>query len=211
MRKYVERFHYLTQDLPDRTHREQVQTACESGAKWIQYRCLTKDDAALTAEISELAAICDDWGTTLVLTDHYHLLDRVDAQGVHIEDFGADLVSVRKAIGEDKTLGASAVSLEQIRHLAALGVVDYIGCGPFAKTLTKPNDFPLLGVDGYREIISAMQAEGIEIPVLAVGGIRPEDAGPLLRTGIYGLAVSGAINLAADPKEAFMDFYNKVY
>jgi thiamine-phosphate pyrophosphorylase len=155
MKKYIERLQYLTQDLPNRSHLEQVQIACEAGAKWIQYRCLTKGDAALVDEINELAAICDDWGTTLVLTDHYHLLDRVDAQGVHIEDMEADFISIRKAIGEDKTLGASATSFEGVRHLADLGVVDYIGCGPFAKTLTKPNDYPLLGYSGYKEITDA--------------------------------------------------------
>lgn len=211
MKKYVERFHYLTQDLPGRSHAEQVRIACESGAKWIQYRCLTKDDAALIAEIGELAAICDDWGTTLVLTDHYHLLDQVDAQGVHIEDMDADLAAVRQAIGPEKTLGASATSFEQVRRLAGLGVVDYIGCGPFAETLTKPNDYPLLGVEGYRRIAGRMQAEDIDIPVLAVGGIGIGDADALLETGVYGIAVSAAINLAADPAEAFRAFYNKVY
>jgi thiamine-phosphate pyrophosphorylase len=86
MKKYVSKFHYLTQDLPNRTHVEQAQTACEAGANWIQYRCMTKSDEEMMAEINQIASICDDWGATLILANHYHLLDKVDAQGVHIED-----------------------------------------------------------------------------------------------------------------------------
>jgi len=104
MKKYISKFHYLTQDLPDRSHIKQVMMACEAGANWIQYRCLTKPDDELIDEIDEIAEICDEWGATLILTNHYHLLERVDAQGVHIEDFDADFKVIRKAIGADKTL-----------------------------------------------------------------------------------------------------------
>jgi thiamine-phosphate pyrophosphorylase len=207
MKKYISKFHYLTQDLPYRTHTEQVQIACQAGANWIQYRCLTKPDDELIDEINEIAAICDDWGTTLIITNHYELLDRVDAQGVHIEDFDADLIAIRKHIGKDKTLGASATNIEQLLQVQSTGVVDYCGYGPFAHTDTKPNDKPLLGFKGYR----ALQDQPIEIPVIAVGGIQLTDVEPLLQTGIYGIAVSGAINLSPNPGMALKEFYRKMY
>jgi thiamine-phosphate pyrophosphorylase len=143
MKKYISRFHYLTQDLPNRSHAEQARIACEAGANWIQYRCLTKTDDELIDEINHVAAICDDWGTTLILTNHYHLLDRVDAQGVHIEDFDADLGAIRAHIGDDKTLGASATNIPRLLDVQNTGVVDYCGYGPFAHTDTKPNNKPL--------------------------------------------------------------------
>ncbi|HEY5327092.1 MAG TPA: thiamine phosphate synthase, partial [Mucilaginibacter sp.] len=74
MKKYISKFHYLTQDMPHRSHIEQVNIACEAGANWIQYRCLSKPDDELIVEINNIAAICDDWGATLILTNHYHLL-----------------------------------------------------------------------------------------------------------------------------------------
>ena len=211
MKKYVERFHYLTQDLGDRSHPEQVRMACEAGAKWIQYRCLTKTDEELIPEIHEVAAICDDWGSTLILTDHFHLLDKVDAQGVHIEDMDADFRAIRETIGNDKTLGASANTMDQIKGIAATEAVDYIGCGPFAVTETKPNDYPLLGFDGYREMVKQMQEMGIKIPLIAIGGINLTDVENLMATNIYGIAVCGAINRTADPGEAFKAFYQKLY
>lgn len=207
MKKYISRFHYLTQDLPNRTHAEQAQIACEAGANWLQYRCLTKTDDELIEEISHVAAICDEWGATLILTNHYHLLDKVDAQGVHIEDFDADLVAIRKHIGDDKTLGASSTNIERLLFVQGLGVADYSGYGPFAHTDTKPNNKPLLGYEGYREL----QNHPIEIPVIAVGGIQIKDVEPLLATGVYGIAISGAVNLAIEPGRALKEFYQKIY
>ena len=207
MKKYISKFHYLTQDLPNRSHADQAHIACGAGANWIQYRCLTKTDEELIAEINEIAAICDDWGATLIITNHYHLLDKVDAQGVHIEDFDADLAAIREHISDQKTLGASATNIERLLQVQNTGVVDYCGYGPFAHTDTKPNDKPLLGFEGYREI----QKHPVEIPVIAVGGITLIDVEPLMETGIYGIAVSAAVNLAIDPAEAVKAFYRKIY
>ena len=211
MKKYISRFHYLTQDLPQRSHIEQTEIACKSGANWIQYRCFSKTDEELIQELHQVASICDDWGATLILTDHYHLLDKVDAQGVHIEDMNANFVSIRKFIGDDKTLGASANTLAQIERISTSGVVDYAGCGPFAYTDTKPNDLPLLGIEGYTAINEGMKRLGLDLPVLAIGGIKSEHIESLMETGIYGIAVSSAINLAENPSEVLREFYKKIY
>jgi thiamine-phosphate pyrophosphorylase len=207
MKKYISRFHYLTQDLPNRSHVEQATIACNAGANWLQYRCLTKTNDELIDEINEIADICDEWGMTLILTNHYHLLDKVDAQGVHIEDFDADFAAIREHIGEDKTLGASATNIDMLLKVQATGVVDYCGYGPFAHTDTKPNNKPLLGFEGYREL----QKHAVEIPVIAVGGIHIADVDHLLKTEVYGIAVSAAINLAVGPGKALKEFYRKMY
>jgi len=207
MKKYISKFHYLTQDLPNRSHVDQAHIACGAGANWIQYRCLTKPDDELIQEIGEIATICDDWGATLILTNHYHLLGLVDAQGVHIEDFDADLNAIREEIGDDKTLGASATNIESLLRVQATGTVDYCGYGPFAHTDTKPNNKPLLSLEGYK----ALQGHSIEIPVIAVGGIQLQNVEPLLQTGIHGIAVSAAVNLAENPATTLREFYKKIY
>jgi thiamine-phosphate pyrophosphorylase len=207
MKKYISKFHYLTQDQPNRTHVEQAQIACKAGANWLQYRCLTKTDEELIKEINQIAEIGDDWGATLILTNHYHLLDKVDAQGVHIEDMSVDLNTIRGYIGEDKTLGASVTDIERLLAIQNLGVVDYVGYGPFAHTTTKANNYALLGFEGYRQL----QQHAIEVPVIAVGGIGLEDVEPLMQTGVYGIAVSASVNLAADPGRVVKEIYQKIY
>lgn len=207
MKKYISRFHYITQDIPNRSHAEQVNMACQAGANWVQYRCLTKSDEELITEINHIAAICDDWGATLILTQHYHLLDRVDAQGVHIENVNADLAEVRQIVGDDKTLGASAITVERLLKLQSAGEVDYCGYGPFAHTGPKFNHYPFLGFAGFREL----QKHQVTLPVIAVGGIQLPDVDALMQTGIAGIAVSGAVNNAADPGAMLKEFYQKLY
>ena len=144
----------------------------------------------------------------MIITNHYHLLGLVDAQGVHIEDFDADFSAIRDELGEDKTMGASATNIESLlRAFRESGAVDYCGYGPFAHTDTKPNNKPLLGFEGYRQL----EKYNVDIPVIAVGGIQLVDVEPLMQTTIYGIAISAAVNLAPDPAAALREFYKKIY
>ena len=127
---------------------------------------------------------------------------------MHIEDFDADFRAIRKVIGDEKTLGASATNIKRLQNVQASGVVDYCGYGPFAHTDTKPNDEPLLGFEGYREL---QQHPEMMIPVIAVGGIQITDVNTLLETGIYGIAVSAAVNLAINPGAALKAIYQQIY
>src|SRR3712207_595275 len=96
LKKFISKLHYLTQDLENRSHVVQAQLACQAGCKWLQYRCFSKPDDVLLEEIHQIAAVCDDWGATLIVTDHIHLLERADIQGVHIEDANADFSAIRR-------------------------------------------------------------------------------------------------------------------
>jgi thiamine-phosphate pyrophosphorylase len=207
MKKYISKFHYITQDMPGRSHVEQVQIACAVGANWIQYHCMSKPEDELIDEINEIAEICDDWGATLIITNHYDILHRVDAQGVHMEDPDADLLTIRKVIGEDKTLGVSVSNIDDLQKLQNLHVVDYFTYGPFAQDINEAGELKPIGFAGYREL----EKLNIDVPVLATGGIQLADVENLLPSGIYGIAVSSAINYAIDPARALKDFYNKLH
>lgn len=209
MKKFIEKLQFITHDIDNLTHIEQAQLACEAGAKWIQYRCLTKDDKGLLEDINPIAEICDDWGATLIVTNHIHLNRKADIQGFHIEDMDADFVALRTQLGEDITIGGSSNTAEGLIRLAAEGA-DYAGCGPFSITTTKPNNSPLLGLRGYEQIVSVLKQKEINLPVLAVGGIKLEDVDALMATGIFGIAASSAINKAENMKEAYISFYDKI-
>lgn len=209
MKKYIEKLHFITHDFPQSSHIEQVQVACEAGAKWIQYRCLSKADDELLADINLIAEICDDWGATLIITNHIHLKGKADIQGFHIEDLDADFIALRKQIGEEFTLGGSANTVEQLIKLANNGA-DYAGFGPFNITSTKPNDYPLVKTDEYNNAVQILKSANIDLPVLAVGGVTLTDVPALMATGIFGIAASSAINQAENMYEAYVDFYKTV-
>ena len=209
MKKFIEKLHFITHDIRKHSHIEQAEIACNAGAKWIQYRCLTKNDEELLKDIHAIAAICDDWGATLIVTDHIHLNGKADIQGFHIEDFGADFIKLREQLGEAVTIGGSATTLQGLIRLAKEGA-DYVGFGPFYTTTTKPNNAPLLGIEGYQKAMAELRHMEIDLPVLAVGGVTLSDIDPLMLTGIFGIAVSSAINQADDMRAAYQAFYDRI-
>lgn len=209
MKKFIEKLHFITHDIPQHSHIEQAQIACSAGAKWIQYRCLTKTDEQLLEDIHAIAEICDDWGATLIVTDHVHLNGKADIQGFHIEDMDADFSQLREQLGEAVTIGGSANTIENLVRIAGEGA-DYAGFGPFYTTITKPNDYPLLGVEGYQKAMSILKEQDVNLPILAVGGVTKNDIDPLMAAGIFGIAVSAAVNQAEDMYQAYLDFYDRI-
>ncbi len=77
--------------------------------------------------------------------------------------------------------------------------VDYVGLGPFRYTTTKKNLSPLLGPDGYREVVNKVREADIPLPIVAIGGITLEDIPEIMATGVNGVAVSGSIINAPNP------------
>ena len=100
--------------------------------------------------------------------------------------------------GDRFIIGGTANTFDQARaHYEASA--NYIGCGPFRFTTTKKNLAPILGLEGYRSIMEMMREHGIDIPVVAIGGIEVSDIPSILATGVSGIALSGVVLRAADP------------
>ena len=114
-------------------------------------------------------------------------------------------MSGRRLLGPARIIGSTANTLSDIRAAAAAGA-DYIGLGPFRFTSTKKNLSPVLGLKGCRSIIAAERAEGITLPVVAIGGITASDVAPIRQAGAAGIAVSGSILRAENPIEETKKF-----
>ena len=104
----------------------------------------------------------------------------------------------RKLLGAEYIIGGTANTMDDVERLYKAGA-DYIGCGPFRFTTTKKNLSPVLGLDGYRDIVNNMRRKGISLPLVAIGGILPSDVREIMNTGVSGIAVSGAVLNAAEP------------
>ena len=101
-------------------------------------------------------------------------------------------------LGDDFIIGGTANTFEDVRAHYEAGA-NYIGCGPFRFTTTKKGLSPILGFEGYISICSQMKAEGINLPIVAIGGITAEDIPMIMQTGVTGIALSGAVLNADDP------------
>ena len=145
----------------------------------------------------ETKLVCLKYRAKLIINDNIEIAKEVGADGVHLgkEDF--DPKEARKFLGDNFIVGGSTNTMEDVIRMTEAGC-NYIGIGPYRFTPTKEKLNPVLGLEGIRKIAGV---SGKKIPMIAIGGIKLEDIEPLMQTGIYGVAVSSGINLAADRSE----------
>ena len=172
--------------------------ALEGGCKWIQLRMKDATDDEVRQVAGIVQPLCREHEAVFLLDDRVGLAKELKADGVHLGRNDMPVDEARRILGEEFIIGGTANTFEDIERLWRLGA-DYIGCGPFRFTSTKKNLSPVLGLDGYRSIIGSMRAAGIELPVVAIGGITVDDIPAVMATGVDGIALSGAILNAGDP------------
>lgn len=194
MLQYISHF---TQQI---SYAEGIRMALEGGCRWIQLRMKDAPDEEIIACAEEVLPLCRRHGAKFLLDDHVELVRQLGADGVHLGKNDMPVDEARKILGPDIIIGGTANTIEDIIRLHKQGA-DYIGCGPFRFTTTKKNLSPILGLDGYKSIVLKMKELGIDLPIVAIGGITVEDIPAVMGTGVSGIALSGAILGAPDPVE----------
>lgn len=185
---YTERYTYL----------DSVHIALEGGCRWIQLRMKDVPAEKILPIAKETMSLCRKHGATFIIDDHVELVKQIGADGVHLGKQDMPIAQARQILGEGFIIGGTANTFEDVRMHYKAGA-DYIGCGPFRFTTTKKKLSPVLGLEGYAHIVSKMKAEGIGLPIVAIGGIAKEDIPSLMQTGICGIALSGSILRAENP------------
>lgn len=183
--------------------------ALEGGCRWVQLRMKEATEAEFMAAAAEVGRLCKEHGATFVLDDHVEWVEKTGADGVHLGKNDMPIDEARKILGSDKIIGGTANTFEDVERLYRQGA-DYIGCGPFRFTTTKKNLSPVLGLEGYQHIVDQMKSHGINLPIVAIGGILESDIKSILATGVSGIAVSGGILNAENPAEEMQRFLKLV-
>lgn len=183
--------------------------ALEGGCRWVQLRMKEATEAEFMAAAAEIGRLCKEHGATFVLDDHVEWVEKTGADGVHLGKNDMPIDEARKILGNDKIIGGTANTFEDVERLYRQGA-DYIGCGPFRFTTTKKNLSPVLGLEGYQHIGDQMKSHGINLPIVAIGGILESDIKSILATGVSGIAVSGGILNAENPAEEMQRFLKLV-
>lgn len=183
--------------------------ALEGGCRWVQLRMKEATEAEFMVAATEIGRLCKEHGATFVLDDHVEWVEKTGADGVHLGKNDMPIDEARKILGNDKIIGGTANTFEDVERLYRHGV-NYIGCGPFRFTTTKKNLSPVLGLEGYQHIVDQMKSHGINLPIVAIGGILESDIKSILATGVSGIAVSGGILNAENPAEEMQRFLKLV-
>lgn len=160
-----------------------VTAALHGGARIIQYRDKGSDSARRLRAAQSLVDICHSHNALLIINDDVELAAACRADGVHLGQDDVDLARARERLGTEATIGVSCYNdMERARN-AALAGADYVAFGRFFPSQTKPD-----ANAASRETLSNARRE-LDLPLVAIGGITPDNGGLLIEAGADMLAV----------------------
>ncbi|HXF70504.1 MAG TPA: thiamine phosphate synthase [Thermoflexus sp.] len=142
-----------------------------------------------------LQELCHQYGVPFLINDRVDVALALRADGVHLGQDDLPPEVARRLLGPQALIGVSARTPDQARAAEAAGA-DYLGTGSVFPTSSKANPV-LIGLEGL-----AMVARSTRLPVVAIGGVGPENAAACIRAGAVGVAVISAITQAPDPEAA---------
>lgn len=177
---------YVITDGPRPDLLQVVAEALAGGARLLQYRDKTADHARRLAEARAIGALCAARDVPMIVNDDVALALEASAAGVHLGEDDGDIAAARATLGPDAIIGVSCYdSAGRARQLAEAGA-DYLAFGAFFPSPTKPHarraSFDLL-----------RQTAALGLPRVAIGGITPDNGGPLIDAGADYLAVISAV------------------
>jgi thiamine-phosphate pyrophosphorylase len=185
----IPKLHYISQGSSPKSHIENIQKACQSGAELVQLRLKDISEKKILKIAEEVREITAHFQTRLIINDYYKIAVKVKADGVHLGQTDACPKIVRKALTSWQIIGGTANTIQDCHDLLDKQV-NYISLGPLRSTNTKQNLNPVLGFDGYKTIFDNLATP---TPIIAIGGIVLDDVEQLLSIGLSGIAISEAI------------------
>ena len=163
----------------------EVDAAIRGGAAIVQYRDKNPCDALYLAK--ELVKICHQYGVPLIINDDVELAARTGADGVHIGKEDGATAQARKRLGNNAIIGVSCYDFVERAIEAQTQGATYVAFGRFFPSSSKPLAAPA-------RIETLQQAKRLlNIPIVAIGGILPENGAQLLAAGADLLAVIGGL------------------
>ena len=191
---------YISNSNAKYSHLQGIRLALAGGCCWIQLRMKDCADDEIIPVAKQVKELCREYGAKFVIDDNVEIAKLLDLDGVHLGKNDMPVAEARILLGENKIIGGTANTFEDVERIYQDGA-DYIGCGPFRFTTTKKRLAPILGLEGYRSITSRMKSAGIDIPMVAIGGIKAGDIKDIMQTGVDGIALSGSVLNAENPVE----------
>ena len=170
---------------------EQVKEALENGVTCVQLREKELSEEDFLKEANQISTLCKEYKVPFIVNDNVNIAIACKADGIHIGQEDMELTNVRKLVGEDMIIGVSVHTVEEALK-AQEGGADYIGIGAVFATSTK-TDVDVLSFETLKSI-----CEAVDIPTVAIGGIKKDNICKLKKSGIDGVAVVSAIFAAKD-------------
>jgi thiamine-phosphate pyrophosphorylase len=201
---------YISQGKTVQEQLYNIHQVLDNGCDWIQLRFKNASALELFTLAEAVKFLCEEYLANFIINDNVYLAQQLAADGVHLGLQDMSVEQARSLLGRTKIIGGTANTFKDVLQRSQEGC-DYIGLGPFGHTETKTNLSPILGMEGYQNILKKMQFQNIEIPVYAIGGIQLEDIDELMKIGIHGIALSGLLTQNRNQKELIIQLHEKLH
>jgi len=177
----------------------EVRLALQGGASMVQFRDKSNDDAWRLEAALALGHICREFEAPLIINDDAVLAGQCNAAGVHLGRDDIPIAQAREMLGPDAIIGVSCYNSLPMARLAAAQGADYLAFGSIYRSETKPD-----AIHCPLEILS--QAAELDLPMVAIGGITPDNGRAVVEAGANSLAVISAIFDGPDIRAAAAAF-----
>ncbi|MDJ0880326.1 MAG: thiamine phosphate synthase [Gammaproteobacteria bacterium] len=177
-----------------------VAQAIKGGLSILQYRNKLADSMQKYEQAKALRTLCSASGVTFIINDDPELALAVNADGVHVGKDDTRLLSIREKFGNHLIMGCSCYNDIERARLAERDGADYVAFGRFYPSKTKPNAVKAT------PLLLRRAHEQLNIPICAIGGIVPENAAALIKSGADMVAVIHGLFAAADIHQQAHDF-----
>ena len=202
------RLYLVTDSSPEITHGHDffalVEAGIEGGVTIVQYREKSGDTRDLVATAKKLHRLTLENDVPLIINDRVDLALAVGAEGVHLGQGDFDYAAARRVLGDDAIIGITVSNAREAVTAARAGA-DYLGIGTVFATPTKADAKAILGIEGVNQILRSLDDEGLDIPLVAIGGINCFNARQVVAASatpkrrLSGIAVVSAIVCAHPP------------
>jgi len=176
-----------------------VEAAARGGMRAVQLRRKLAAPAKRLEQARALRSACDRLGVILIVNDDWRLAIEAGADGVHLGRDDGDIAQARQAGGPALLIGASCYDEPQRAHAARAAGADHLAFGAVFDSPTKP-------AAARAPLALFGQARALGCPLVAIGGITPDNAGQAVAAGADALAVITALFGAADIEAAARAF-----
>ena len=181
---------------------QRVLSVLSAGIAVLQYRNKLASADQMHEQAKVLFQHCRNLGIAFIINDDIELAHELGADGVHLGEHDADLKTARHLLGANTIIGVSCYSSLTLAEKAAAEGADYIAFGAVYSSATKP-----YARNAGLELFS--QAASLSLPMVAIGGITPDNAAQTLAAGANFIAVIGAVFDAADPASEVKSFISR--
>ncbi len=171
-----------------------VREAVEGGVTMVQIREKNTPTKEFIDVARRIKASLEGCGVAIVVNDRVDVALAADLDGVHIGQSDMSYEDARRLLGEERIIGLSVESREQVIEANGLDV-DYIGISPLYATPTKGDTAQPFGLEGCREAVLNSRHRAV-----AIGGLNASTVGEAMQQGIGGVAIVSAIVAAESPR-----------